>query len=136
MPDLASKLLLALVTFVLTGIVGNWLVQRWQARTWIAQQRFLGFEKEYVALKDLVEEIGQLLGARIYYMQRLAFALRSGVPETVSLIAAEHDEAVRKWNERLASFLCPTSDAYRFTARKPPRGDFSAAVCQNFYCPQ
>jgi hypothetical protein len=93
-----------LLSFVLTAVIGNWLVHKWQERNWLNQQRFLGKEKEYAALKDLSEEIGRLLGSRIYHMQRLAFALRASTPEALSVRLAEYDEVVKQWNERLASF--------------------------------
>lgn len=46
-----ESLLSIVVGFVLTGLIGNRLVQAWQARNWLLQQRFLGQEKEYVGLK-------------------------------------------------------------------------------------
>lgn len=61
-----GSLLAIIVSFVLTGLIGNRLAQAWQARNWLLQQRFLGQEKEYVELKELADEIASLLGVRIY----------------------------------------------------------------------
>jgi len=66
-----SAIIAVIVGSILTGLIGNWLVQGWQQRNWLLQQRFLGHEKEYFALKDLADEIASLLGARIYQCRRL-----------------------------------------------------------------
>lgn len=98
-------ILSVVLAFLLTGVIGNKLVQRWQSRNWLLQQRFLGSEKEYVALKELADEIAVLLGARIYHMQRLSGVLRHELDETVNTRLARYDEALVRWNERLTSFF-------------------------------
>jgi hypothetical protein len=102
--------------FLLTGIVGNWLLQKWQARTWLLQQRFLGKEKEYVALKELVDEMASLLGVRIFRMRRLNRVLAAGAAGEVEERSKQYDEALQRWNERLASFYIrlPMLAEYRF----------------------
>jgi hypothetical protein len=92
------------VGFILTALVGNRLLHAWQQRNWLAQQRFLGYEKEYIALKDLADEIASLLGARIYHTQRLLFNLRRAADEDLQSRIADYDDIVRRWNERLTSF--------------------------------
>jgi len=99
-----STIIAVIVGFVLTGLIGNRLVQAWQQRTWLLQQRFLGHEKEYLALKDLADEVASLLGARIYRTQRLILSLRGSSGEQLSSRAADYDDIVRRWNERLTSF--------------------------------
>jgi hypothetical protein len=99
-----AAVLSVIVGFLLSGLIGNWLVQKWQARNWLHQQRFLGQEKEYLALKELADEIATLMGARLYHMQRVAFTLTD--PGNQRLIArlGKYEAAVVKWNERLTSF--------------------------------
>lgn len=92
------------VGFVLTGLIGNRLVQAWQARNWLLQQRFLGQEKEYVGLKELADEIVSLLSVRIYHMRRLNRAIATGVDEDVVSNLKEYDDILKRWNERLPSF--------------------------------
>lgn len=99
-----STIISVVLGFVLTGLVGNHLVQRWQQRNWLIQQRFLGHEKEYIALKDLTDEIASLLGARIYNMQRLLFSLRRSSDEQLVTRLADYEDIVKRWNERLTSF--------------------------------
>lgn len=97
-------LLKILVGFLLTGLIGNWLVQRWQTRNWFLQQRYLGQEKEYVALKELSDEIATLLAVRVFHMQRIARTLVSGEDSQFKDRLKDYDEAVKRWNERLHSF--------------------------------
>lgn len=92
------------VAFVLTSLIGNRLLQAWQARNWLLQQRFLGHEKEYVALKDLTDEIVTLLGVRVFHMRRLNRVLAGGTIEQIDSRLREYDEVLKRWNERLASF--------------------------------
>jgi hypothetical protein len=99
-----STIISVVLGFVLTGLVGNSLVQSWQQRNWLIQQRFLGHEKEYIALKELADEIASLLGARIYNMQRLLLSLRRSSDEQLVSRVADYEDIVKRWNERLTSF--------------------------------
>ena len=64
----------------------------------------MGQEKEYVALKELADEIAVLLGARIYHMQRLAASLTSSSNEKLAARIADYEDILKRWNERLTSF--------------------------------
>jgi len=114
-----EALISIVVGFVLTGVIGNRLLQTWQARNWFLQQRFLGQEKEYVALKELADEIASLLGVRIFHMQRLNRALARGADEKINSRLQEYDEVLRRWNERLTSFYVrlPMLAHYDFAIR-------------------
>jgi hypothetical protein len=68
------------LTFLLTGVVGNLLLQGWQQRNWLTQQRFLGEQKNYENLKELSEEIVRLSNLRLWKMRRLLNAVQSGWP--------------------------------------------------------
>lgn len=117
-----QTILTAIISFVLTGVVGNKLLQAWQARYWMSQQRFIGQEKEYNSLKDLADEIATLLGTRIYAMQRIVLTLSSdSLPSQEKITGRRYDyeESTKKWNERLTSFLVrlPVLSEYEFAAR-------------------
>ena len=99
-----SSFLSVITGFILSGIIVNHLIQAWQQRNWVLQQRFLGHEKEYLALKDLSDEIASLLGARIYHMIRLTLSLRRSSPDQIKNRRIDHDTVVKQWNERLTSF--------------------------------
>jgi hypothetical protein len=107
------------VGFILTGVIGNWLVQAWQTRNWLIQQRFAGQEKEYLALKELADEIAGLLGTRMYHMQRLASNLLHSSDEKLAARVADYDDALKRWNERLTSFYVrlPLLASYDLTYR-------------------
>ena len=92
------------VSFLLSAVIGNRLLQAWQTRNWLMQQRFLGLEKEYLGLKELADEIVTLLGVRIFCMQRLERVLASGTDTKIDSCLHEYNEALKRWNERLTSF--------------------------------
>ena len=47
----------AIISFILTGLIGGRLLQKWQLRNWLNQQKFLGAEKDYIALQELFDDI-------------------------------------------------------------------------------
>ncbi|MGA7180896.1 MAG: hypothetical protein WBX11_15110 [Thiobacillaceae bacterium] len=100
-----QTLLPIIVRFFLTGFIGNRLVHSWQSRNWLVQQRFLGQEREYIALNELADEIASLLGTRVFVMRRLTWALKGGGVEAISLRKKEYDDILFRWNENLPSFL-------------------------------
>jgi hypothetical protein len=98
------QILAVIIGFLLTGIIGNQLVQRWQHRTWLHQQRFLGAEKEFVALRDLATELSAAISARLYKMRRLLWAVCGQDDEKLAQRLSEYDLALVNWNESLTSF--------------------------------
>lgn len=99
-----ETVLTLVVGFVLTGVIGNKILQKWQERSWFVQQRFKGQEKEFLALQRLAEEIATLLSARIFYTQRLAFNLVRPQNTKLNEATKDYDLAVKRWNEKLTSF--------------------------------
>jgi hypothetical protein len=104
-----------LLSFLLTGVTGNMLLQRWQYRSWLNQQRFLGQEKEFQTLSHLCDELAELSGIRYSRMQRLFLVIRSSDSDLVKERLTSYSQAVEMWNERLPSLtvrlfrLTPTS---------------------------
>lgn len=98
------EIIAAIVAFALTALIGNRLVQSWQERHWLSQQRFSGEEKEYIALKELAEEISNLMGIRIYRMQRLVLMLPHPPSKILQEAQDQYVDSVTQWNERLTSF--------------------------------
>jgi hypothetical protein len=105
---LGSTIVSIILTFVLTSVAANLLVQRWQQRNWLSQQRFLGNEKEYESLKKLFDEITVLAGKRITRMRRLLWAMTLSDDSLVQRRLAEYDEAQKEWNDNLGSFFART----------------------------
>jgi hypothetical protein len=84
-------------------LLGGYLVQRWQQRNWHQQQSFSSCEKEYIALKELADEVSTLLGIRLFRMKKLLQVINLPF-EKVSNALSEYDEATGKWNDKLNSF--------------------------------
>lgn len=94
-----------IVGFILTGIVGNRLLHSWQHRSWVKQQFFMGEEREYIALRELWDEIVDLSSVRLTRMRRLCAIVRLGDIELVRTRLSDYDQALARWNERFNSFL-------------------------------
>src|SRR5271167_258016 len=100
-----TQILSLLATFILTTVVGNYLLQNWQHRGWVRQQQFLGSEKEYLELRSLSTEISGEIGARLYQTKRLLWAVRSFSLEIVEQRLAIYDTTQVRWNEKLGVFF-------------------------------
>jgi hypothetical protein len=94
---------IAIVTFVLTGLVGNFLVQKWQQRNWLTQHRLIGAEKQLKELQAVFDEIVSLGAARNFRLRRVVRHKLGGEP-SLSEVRRQYDESVVKWNDRLTSF--------------------------------
>ena len=92
-----------LLTFLLTGVIGNMLFQRWQYRNWISQQKFLGEEKQYYQLTALWEELTNLASKRLWRMRRLHSALTGEDDEKIKERLNDYDLALSEWNEKFHS---------------------------------
>jgi len=93
-----------ILTFLFMGFVGNWLVQRWQQRNWVDQQRFLGEQKHYENVAHLCDEIVDLSGRRVWRMRRLLASLSPQDQELIRRRLAEYDEVLSEWNAKLIGF--------------------------------
>jgi hypothetical protein len=98
-----SAVAAALTGAITTGVVGNYLVQRWQRRSWLAQQRQLFHENELNELKRLYEQVTERAEARLTAMRRLIAVLEDGSPELEKALD-EYREQLTLWNSALRSF--------------------------------
>src|SRR5437660_11662896 len=101
---MATTLVSLFVGFILTGIVGAWLSQRWQHRSWINQQQILGEEKSYQDLKTVWDEVTTLSGKRQWRMRRLLYSIKAMNVEEANLRLKEYAYVVSEWNEKRNSF--------------------------------
>jgi hypothetical protein len=101
---MATTLVSLFVGFILTGIVGTWLSQRWQHRSWINQQQILGEEKSYIDLKTVWDEVTTLSGKRQWRMQKLLYSIKAMNIEEANLRLQEYADVVSEWNEKQNSF--------------------------------
>src|SRR5947209_8691524 len=116
---MATTLVSLFVGFILTGIVGAWLSQRWQHRSWINQQQILGEEKSYLDLKTVWDEVTTLSGKRQWRMRRLLYSIKAMNLENADLRLQEYREVVSEWNEKRNSFEVRLTlfAGYDFTTR-------------------
>ncbi len=92
------------LSFVLTGLIGNRLLQQWQQRNWLQQQQLLGREKEYFALRELCEELAQTMGARHFQMRRLLASVRTFPLEKMEGRLLDYEKSLIRWNESINSY--------------------------------
>jgi hypothetical protein len=99
-----TAIVTVVLSFLLTGFLGNLLVQRWQHRNWINQQRFLGEQKAYENFAALCVEMMKFSSRRLWRMRRLASALNQSDGDLIKTRQSEYDEALSDWNERVTDF--------------------------------
>ena len=99
-----TQIVAVILGFILTGLIGNRVVQQWQHRGWLRQQQFLGREKEYLALRDLSTELSTEIGRRIYQTRRLLWAIRSMPDASIDDRLKSYDESLTRWNENLGNY--------------------------------
>jgi hypothetical protein len=101
---MVSTLISLVFGFILTGIIGTWLGQQWQHRSWINQQQILGEEKAYNDLKVVWDELASLSAKRLWRMRRLLLAVKGADLEKIKSRREEYDGVLSDWNEKLVSF--------------------------------
>lgn len=102
----AMPLITASFSFLLVGVLGNLLVQRWQQRNWIEQQRLLRAEKRLDELKRLSDDLMKLGDSRSYRTRRLLLNLASIDSNTLdsSEYLIDYKIAVGTWNDSFNSY--------------------------------
>jgi hypothetical protein len=100
---MTTAIVSVVLAFLLTGVVGNALVHRWQLRNWVSQQKFLGEEKRYYSLVALWEEVTKLGAKRLWRMRRLLSALADEDTDKIKERVIAYDSALSEWNESFHS---------------------------------
>lgn len=103
-----QAIIAAAIAFVFTGFLTNWLVQRWQHRNWVNQQRFLGAEKRFEALRVHADDFARLSSKRLSAMYQLAFSLNMSA-ETLEKRLAVYTDVITDWNVSLNSIYSKTT---------------------------
>jgi hypothetical protein len=98
-----TAIITVLLTFILTGILGNFVVQAWQHHNWLVQRRILEAEEQYKALQKTFDEVSELAGKRQHRMFRLLSSLWGEGDDVVRKRLSDYDESATMWNERLAA---------------------------------
>ena len=90
-----------LLTFLFTGIAANRLIQAWQHRNWISQQRLADVSKRYETAQSIFDEMSSLAAKRQHRMLRLLAAVRSMDKERIEERRLQYDEVLTDWNDKL-----------------------------------
>ncbi|MGV7029857.1 hypothetical protein [Methylobacterium symbioticum] len=106
--NLSTSIITVLLTFLCTGLMANWLIQRWQYRNWLNQQRFLGAEKQYEALKAVADDISKVSAKRLSAMFRVLSALDQSA-DRLEERRKIYSDAVDEWNQNINSFQYKTT---------------------------
>src|SRR5262245_3995737 len=107
---MGEQLLLLSVGFLLTGVVGAWLTNRFQQRAWEHQHALQQRAQERQQAFKTFEEVSTLLDKRLYRMRRLYWAAgrraRGAADETdMQPARAAYDGVLLDWNDNLNRVL-------------------------------
>ena len=103
---MGGDLLLLLVGFLLTSVLGGLLGYLFQGRSWAHQHEVQRRDQERQQALRTFEEVSRLLDRRLYRMRRLYWAARSralGTGDAAGLAAAQavYREVLFEWNDNL-----------------------------------
>lgn len=93
-----------IIGFVLTGLIGNYLVQKWQLRNWLTQQKIAAVEKEHIELKELAETFSAFANERIFSMRAALYSLKTEDKELKTQRTEEYRESIKNWNQKYGYF--------------------------------
>jgi hypothetical protein len=102
--SLVQTLLSAVVSFLFSGLVLNLMLQKWQYRNWINQQKMLKANLDLAELKKVTEQITVLSDKRNYRARRLGRTVIGGSAEEIEQIKKDYSDAVTAWNDSWNSF--------------------------------
>jgi hypothetical protein len=92
-----DQVLLLILGFVLTTVVGGVLGYYYQRRTWDANRR----ESERTAAGSVFDEISRAMDERLYRMRLVYWSLKQRDEDRILAAMAEYRGALIKWNDNL-----------------------------------
>jgi hypothetical protein len=116
---MGDQVLLLVIGFGLTSVLGGALGWFFQTRSWSHQHRAQQRDEERVQALKVFEEVSSLLDRRLYRMQRVFWAARAG-GDTGRLDAARDDyrQVVAIWNDNLNRILALVHTYFGGAARQ------------------
>jgi hypothetical protein len=101
-----DQLVLLLVGFVLTTVVGGFLGYLFQSRAWNRQEKVRRKQAESEAAKAFFEDLSRLFDRRLHRMRQLdAWLSRPRAREEMEQSLARYREALDEWNDNLNRIL-------------------------------
>ena len=98
MEEFLSKLILLVAGFVLTTIAGGILTYYFQKRSWTRQAYLDLYKKKYDDGTKFLDELSELIGKRLFFIQRFAWAISESDKERIERMEKEYFEVVKIWN--------------------------------------
>jgi hypothetical protein len=94
---MADQVVLLVLGFVLTTVVGGVLGFYYQRRTWDANRR----ESERTAAASVFDDISRAMDERLYRMRLVYWSLKTGDEDRVAAAMNEYRAALVTWNDNL-----------------------------------
>src|SRR3954464_10411166 len=92
---MANQVVLLVLGFVLTTVVGGVLGYYYQRRTWDANRR----EAERTAAANVFDDISRAMDERLYRMRLVYWGLKQGGDQRIKDAMNEYRVALTKWND-------------------------------------
>lgn len=110
----STQIVLLLIGFVLTTVVGGLLGSYFQNRNWKHQNRVKLAESERAAATQIFENISSLMDKRVYRMMQLNWKIRSDATDndTLEKQMKKYREILYEWNDSLNSNLALTQSYF------------------------
>lgn len=94
-----------IITFLLTGVVGALLSQRFQRKSFLHQIKINQTQKEIERIKEIASNIEKDAGMRIFYGRNLIENFVNNNTEEIEKSRSDYRKSVIKWNENLTSYF-------------------------------
>jgi peptidoglycan hydrolase-like protein with peptidoglycan-binding domain len=94
---MADQVVLLLVGFVLTTVIGGALGYYFQRRTWDANRR----ESERTEAANVFDDVSRAMDERLYRMRLVYWGLKGGDEDRIAAAMAEYRATLVKWNDNL-----------------------------------
>ncbi len=104
-----NPLIIAVVAFFFTNIVGTRISQSLQDRSWKNQDFEMRKEKQLEAASKLFEEVSSLMDKRLYLERRVLYAhqdRKRGLPDKTAQCFSDYNLFLYEWNFSLNKNIC------------------------------
>ena len=113
-----QELVLLLIGFALTTVVGSFLTDQFQSRAWVREDRAKRQQEQMTRASAIYEEVSRLMDKRLFRLRTLQGALeQDATAEEVTNARVAYRAVVAEWNESLNRNLVVTEMYFGVDAR-------------------
>lgn len=98
--SLNDKLIVALVTFILTSLLGALWTFLLSSRSWERQTRLTLYKERYQEGTKFLDQLSELIGKRFFLLKRLLWAIEAGEVKGIQNANKQYFEVVQEWNRQ------------------------------------